>query len=227
MVAYGDRLNMIVSRTLLGFSLAVAGLIFLLYGCSQANAITRLPPPGATGGKSVMEALQLRRTTREFTTRELPDQVLSDLVWAAFGINRPESGERTAPTAWGEKGIDILVFTAEGVFRYAPEEHGLETLLEGDLRELAGTADFVTAAPVTLVYLADHSRTPETAVWEKEKYAYVHTGAIGQNVYLYCASAGLGTVIHDSTPKGALAGKLGLRKDQQIILAQTVGYPSP
>jgi nitroreductase len=174
----------------------------------------------------LMEALELRRTTREFSTAPLSPTELSDLVWAAFGINRPETGGRTAPSAWDHQEIDIYVITGEAAYLYQPSRHVLQPVRDGDLRELACTEDFARQAPVELVYVADHSRMPRTRAWERERTAYIDTGFIGQNVYLYCASAGLATVIHESADVGALAEALELRGDQQVIIAQAVGHPA-
>jgi len=191
-----------------------------------ATEAVQLPPPDTTGGRPLMQALKTRRSTRDFSSKPLPEQVLSNLLWAAFGINRPDAGMRTAPSAWNQQEIDIYVFTTDGVYLYLPTRHALHPVLEGDHRAATGTAAYSAQAPVSLVYVADHGRTPRTPVWEKEKFAYAHAGFIGQNVYLYCASEGLGTVIHASTDAPPLARLLGLRRDQQIILAQAVGYPA-
>ena len=191
---------------------------------AQEPAPIQLPDPRTDGGKPLMETLKLRRTTREFSEKDLPRQLLSDLVWAAFGVNR-DDGKRTAPSAWNHQEIDIYVFTREGVYLYDAVGNTLQPVLSGDHRALTAEDDFAKQAPVSLVYVADYSRTPNARVWMKEFYSAIDTGFIGQNVYLFCASAGLGTVIHDSTSDGALAAKLKLRADQQIMLAQAVGYP--
>ncbi len=204
----------------------------LLHGTAAAAMIAaaaepiQLPPPDTTGGRPLMQALKARRSTRNFDPKPLPRQVLSNLLWAAFGVNRPDRGMRTAPSAWNQQEIDIYVFTADGVFLYLPTRHALHPVLAGDHRAATGTAPYAARAPVSLVYVADHGRTPRTPVWEKEKFAYAHVGFIGQNVYLYCASEGLGAVIHASIDAPPLARLLGLRRDQQIILAQAVGYPA-
>ena len=192
----------------------------LLYG---AEPIV-LPPPETGGGRPLMETLAKRRSTREFSEEALSLQTLSNLLWAAFGVNRPATGGRTAPSAWNHQEIDIYLFTPDGVYLYIAFGHRLDKVLDGDRRGAAGSPEFARA-PVSLVYVADHSRSPRTPVWEKEKYAYVSTGFIGQNVYLFGASEGLGTVIHDSADKGALSRLLGLGPGRQIILAQAVGRP--
>jgi nitroreductase len=208
-----DNVNGMWCRTLLAL-LAIAGL------AAGADAI-QLPQPDMDGGRPLMQALKHRQTTREFAAKPLSQKNLSNLLWAAFGVNRPESGGRTAPSAHGHMEIDLYVFTGDAAYLYLPGKHALHPVLEGDHRK--GTGSF-PAAPVTIVYVADHSRSTKVALWEKVTYAYIDTGFIGQNVYLYAASEGLACVIHASTPKGALAETLGLRRDQQIIIAQSVGH---
>lgn len=192
---------------------------------AQQREPVRLPAPQTDGGRPLMQALESRRSTREFSPRALSEQMLSDLLWAAFGVNRPESGGRTAPSAWDQQEIDIYVFIPEGVYVYDARGQSLKPVLAGDHRAETGTDSFAKEAAVSLVYVADYSRTPKSRVELKPFYAAIATGAIGQNVYLFCAFAGLATVIHDSTDDPALGRKLGLRADQQIILAQAVGYP--
>ena len=207
-------------------NLPLIGLALLIATGVSALEPVSLPAPRTGSGKPLMQALKERRTTREFSEKALSRQMLSDLLWAAFGVNRPEDGKRTAPSAWNHQEVDLYVFLQDGVYVYEAVEHRLRPVLEGDHRAMTSTDDFGRIAPVSIAYVADHSRTPKTPTWEKPFYAGIHTGFIGQNVYLYCASAGLGTVIHDSTADGALAKALGLRRDQQIILAQAIGYPS-
>ncbi|MCP5109691.1 MAG: SagB/ThcOx family dehydrogenase, partial [bacterium] len=193
--------------------IALLSTLFLTTLSAQIFDPLQLPPPRTDGGKPLMQALKLRRSTREFAEKDLSRQMLSDLLWAGFGVNR-DDGKRTAPSAFNHQGIDIYVFTREGVYLYAAAEHSLKPVLAGDHRALTAPNDFAKQAAVSLVYVADHSRSERTRVWMKPLYAGFDTGFIGQNVYLFCASAGLGTVIHDGTPDGALAAKLELRRDQ-------------
>lgn len=185
----------------------------------------RLPPPHMEGGRPLMQALKLRHSTREFSPRALPAQVLSDLLWAAQGVNRPDSGKRTAPTARDWREIDVYVVTAEGVSVYEPATHSLRRVLDRDIRALTGTQDFPATAPLNLVYVADLARMDTTEA-HKRLYSATDTGFIAQNVYLYCASAGLATVVRGSLDREALAATLGLKPGQEVILAQTVGYPT-
>jgi SagB-type dehydrogenase family enzyme len=184
-----------------------------------------LPAPNTTGGKPLMEALSLRSTSREYSEGELPAQVLSDLLWAACGVNRPESGKRTAPTAMNMQEIDVYVAMAKGLYLYDAAKHTLIPVLGEDIRAKTGGQDFVGVAPLNLVYVADLSKMTRGDEEQKKFYSATDTGFISQNVYLFCASEGLGTVVRGWVDKEALAQAMKLRPDQKIILAQTVGYP--
>ncbi len=183
-----------------------------------------LPPAQTTGGKPLMQVLKARRTSREFSAVNLPAQVLSNLLWAAFGVNRPD-GHRTAPSAMNHQEIDIYVATAEGLYLYEPNGHRLTPVLSDDVRAATGTQDFVRDAPVNLVYVADFGKMGQISLDDKVFYSAADAGFIGQNVYLYCASEGLATVVRGSINRGTLAKAMRLRADQRIILAQTVGFP--
>lgn len=185
-----------------------------------------LPKPAQQGGLPLMEALKARHSTREFSPRELPPQVLSDLLWAAFGINRPQSAGRTAPSAHDWEEIDVYVALASGLYRYQPRPHALLQLSNEDVRDSTGIQPFVVEAPLNLVYVADLSRMTQASDEEKRWYSGPDAGFIAQNVYLFCASAGLATVVRGMVDRHALARTLRLKPDQQIILAQTVGYPA-
>src|SRR5574340_1203615 len=196
-------------------------------GLAQDLGSTRLPPPETTGGMPLMQALKARHSTREFASKTLPPQVLSNLLWAANGVNRPDSGKRTAPSARDWREIDVLVATAEGVFRYDPSVHTLTRMVAGDLRGLTGMQDFVATAQVNLVYVADHDRVSEdTDADRRARFVAADAGFIAQNVYLFCASAGLATVVRGLVDREALAKALKLGASQQVILAQSVGYPA-
>jgi len=187
----------------------------------------QLPEPRMHGGKPLLEALKDRKSAREFRAEKLADQVLSNLLWAAWGVNRPESGKRTAPSAKDEQEVDLYVTTADGVYLYDAKAHQLNPVLAEDLRAETGGQGFVRTAPVNLVFVADLSKSAGATEHEKLIYATVSIGCIIQNVYLFCASEGLATVTRslvDGRP--ALAKAIGLREDQRILMAQTVGYPS-
>jgi SagB-type dehydrogenase family enzyme len=183
-----------------------------------------LPEPSKTGGKPLMQALSERRSSREFSGEKLPPPVLSNLLWAAFGVNRTD-GHRTAPSAMNRQTIDVYAVLADGVYLYNAKAHRLDAVAEGDHRSITGTQSFVGDAPLNLVYVADYARMGNSSDPDKLLYSGAETGFISQNVYLYCASEGLATVVRASVNRDALARVLKLRPDQRITLAQTVGFP--
>ena len=183
-----------------------------------------LPEPERHGGLPLMEALARRHSSREFKPDPLPPLVLSALLWAAYGINRAEGG-RTAPSALNAQEIDIYLALPAGAYRYDAVAHALRLASASDVRRVTGYQDFVDEAPLDLVYVADHARMGAVPVAQRGSYASTAAGAIAQNVYLYCASAGLATVIRAWIDRDAIADALGLPHEQQVLLAQTVGYP--
>lgn len=199
-------------------------LVISPVGYAQDSKPVQLVAPQMEGGKPLMQALKGRATARAFSPEKLPDQVLSNLLWATFGVNRPD-GRRTAPSASNWQEIDIYVMAANGVFVYEAKTHSLTPVASEDLRALAGTQAFAKEAPVTLFFVADYARMGKATQEQKDFLAPADTGFISQNVYLFCASEGLATGVRASIDKPALAKALKLRPDQKIILAQSVGYP--
>jgi SagB-type dehydrogenase family enzyme len=183
-----------------------------------------LPAPRKSGGLPLMRALACRRSSREFAPDALPLPLLSDLLWAAFGVNRPHGG-RTAPSAINAQEIDVFVALPSGAYRYDPAAHRLRLVTAADVRNVTGYQDFVDRAPLDLVFVADHARMKLVPAAQREAYAFTAVGAMAQNVYLACASLGLATVIRAWIDRAALAQAMALGADQQVLLAQTVGYP--
>ena len=200
--------------------LALSGLAAV-----SAQESTPLPDPEVRGGKPLMEALSERMTRREFAPDRLSAQVLSNLLWAANGINRPGSGGRTAPSAMNQQEIDIYVATAEGLYLYDVRTRQLIPVLNEDSRGRTGQQTYVGEAPVNLIYVADYAKMARTSAEDRDLYAAADAGFVSQNVYLYCASEGLATVVRGSIDRNALSRVMGLRPDQNILLAQSVGYP--
>ena len=192
---------------------------------AQELKTIQLPAPQMDGGKPLMQALKERASARAFSPEKLPPQTLSNMLWAAFGVNRPASGGRTTPSANNSQDMDVYVATADGLFLYDAKAHVLKQIVADDIRPLAGRQAFVKDAPVNLIYVSDLSKMARAAPEDKEFYAAAHTGFISQNVYLFCASEGLATVVRAMIDRPALAKAMGLRPDQKITLAQTVGYP--
>jgi len=213
-----------------GFSKFVGLLLILLFLSptiisGQALQVIKLPEPQLDKGRALMQVLKDRKSSRSYSPEKLPDQVLSNLLWAACGINRPEEGKRTAPSAVNWQEIDIYVATAEGLYLYDAKAHALNPVLAEDIRAFTGTQAFVKDAPVNLVYIADFSRINRAKEEDKIFYSATDTGFISQNVYLFCASEGLATVVRGLIDRTALAHVMKLRSDQKVILAQSVGYP--
>ena len=199
-----------------------------------------LPKPAKDGGKSVLAALWERRTTREIKEDRLPPQVLSDLLWAAFGVNR-QAGPmglpgRTAASASNSQEIDLYVVLPEGTYLYEAAAHRLVPVVAGDLRAKVGgrgRAGGAAKAPVSLVFVADVTRYGKARLQEpglrdpevQKSYYFVATGLIAGNVYLFAASQGLAAWFHNCN-KAGLAAELKLRPEERVLFAQTVGYPA-
>jgi nitroreductase len=221
-------------RDLLGMSLAlgVTASLKVQTPASQTQATqtqtssqVQLPKPQVDGGKPLMQALSERKSTRTFKSEKLPEQVLSNLLWAAWGINRPD-GKRTAPSAMNRQEIDVFVVLAEGAYVYDATAHALKPVASGDLRAQTGAQPFVKEAPLNLVYVADTAKMTGGSEQDKPIWYAAAAGFISQNAYLYCASEGLATVVRGMVDRSALAGSLSLRPEQKIVLSQTVGYPA-
>ncbi len=181
-----------------------------------------LPKPQIDGGKPLMQALNLRKSEHsEYSSEKLPAQVLSNLLWAAYGVNRPD-GRRTAPSASNRQTVDIYVAMAEGLYRYDFKEHQLAPVAADDIR--AAATKTMVAAPVELIYVADTTKMRGSDE-VKTQYTWAETGFVGQNVYLYCASEGLATVVRGAIDRAKLASVMKLRPEQKITLDQPVGYP--
>lgn len=210
--------------TMTKIALGMMGRLRPKPAAGDAAASIALPPPQTHGGMPLMEALALRRSSREFAPDALPLPMLSNLLWAAYGRNRTDGG-RTAPSALNVQEIDVFVALPQGAYRYDAAAQALQLVAASDLRRVTGYQDFVDEAPLDLVFVADHARMGLVPVAQRESYASVAAGAIAQNVYLFAAGNGLGTVIRAWIDRAAIADALGLTHDQQVLLSQTVGYP--
>jgi SagB-type dehydrogenase family enzyme len=207
----------------------VASLVLLSPGTWSASAQdlkpVQLPQPQKEIGKPLMQVLSLRQSSRDFDPKPLTLQDLSNLLWAADGINRTESGKRTAPSAMNWQETDVYVILSDGAFLYDAKTNSLNPVIAGDVRALGGTQGFVKDAPLTLVYVVDYARMTKANDEDKKLYGAADVGFIAENAYLYCASQGLAVVVRGSVDRPRLSETLKLRPDQKIILAQTVGYP--
>lgn len=188
----------------------------------EAAHLRPLPPPAVSAGKPLMQALKERQTRRDFKPDALTDQQTGDLLWAAFGVNRPAIDHRTAPSAKNAQEIDVYVARADGLFLYEARSHSLRQVSTADLRGLTSGQDFAKTAPLALIYVADYSRFKDTQPADARLYASFDAGCICQNVYLFCASEGFATVVHDLS-REPLAKAMNLREGQHIVMAQAVG----
>ena len=192
---------------------------------AQALAPIALPAPMMDGGKPLMNALKARSSAREFSNDALPPQTLSNLLWAAWGVNRPD-GRRTAPSASNRQEIEIYVTLPGGAYVWDAKANVLNPVATGDLRAATGTQPYVAEAALNLVYVADMTKLNRPATDPQQMLNVgANAGFIAENVYLFCASEGLATVVRASVAKEPLARALQLRETQVIVLAQTVGFP--
>jgi nitroreductase len=176
-------------------------------------------------GRPLMHVLKARKSSRAFSAKKLPTRVTSNLLWSAYGINRMETGGRTAPSAMNQQEMDIYVAMAEGLYLFDAKAHLLKPILKEDIRAMTGLQLYVKDAPVSLIYVADYARMTRTKAEDRDIISAADAGFIGQNVYLYCASEGLATVVRATIDRVALASVMKLRPEQKIVLAQSVGYP--
>jgi len=219
-----DQERPVTRRDVHSALLAVGAIAAMPMAAVLAQETRALPAPRKEAGKPLMQALQLRRSIREYSQRELSAQVLSDLLWAAYGINRP-SGDRTAPYWRHLMVIDVYAAMADGVWLYDPKPHALRLHVGADIRAQTGTQDFVAGAPLDLVYVAHGERMQDIAPEDRRLYGSVDAAFAGQNVYLYCASEGLATVFRGAVDHEKLARAMRLGDGQFVTFAQTVGYP--
>lgn len=208
-----------------GMILSLLVIWFLSGSALQAQQNKKLPEPQKAGGAPLMKVLSERHSSREFADKALSDQMMSNLLWAAFGINRPESSKRTAPSSHNVQDIQVYAVTAEGAWRYLPEKNTLHQVNGQDVRAAMGKQEFVKDASVNLVYVSDFSKYSGDDQQLKQQAAATHCGFIGQNVYLFCASEGLNTVFRGWIDKAQIAEALNLSEDQHVMYSQSVGFP--
>ncbi len=200
-------------------------LLMINLSCGMTNAQDiRLPEPSKTGGMPLMEALSLRQSVREMSGQEIPSNTLSNLLWAAQGVNR-EDGKRTAPSAMNMQEIDVYVYTSRAVYLYIPGEHMLKHLVEGDFREETVLQPYARKAPLILVYVANYEKMQRLDQEQKNFYGAADAAFISQNVYLFCAQEKLNTVVLGMIDRNAIKERIGFNGKAQ--LGQVIGYPIP
>jgi SagB-type dehydrogenase family enzyme len=222
-------------RRAIAASLMVGFFVCMCPCFSSAQEVIKLPPAQTDGGKPLMQALKLRQSTRgNFGPEEkMSLQVLSNLLWAADGVNRP-NGQRTAPSAAGWHNIEIYVTTADGLFLFDPQQQALKVISKEDVRAVSGLEgpaegkmkqDFAKTAPLSLVYVADMSKTKGMKYLGEDvslTWSYANASAIAQNVYLFCASEGLACIVRAMIDPAQVAKTFNLRPEQKAILTSTV-----
>ncbi|MDD3742560.1 MAG: SagB/ThcOx family dehydrogenase [Lentimicrobiaceae bacterium] len=184
----------------------------------------QLPKPDNQGGMALMQALDQRSSSREFSSVDLSLEHLSGLLWAACGINRPDVQKRTAPSARNWQDIQLYVALNSGIYLYHEVKHELELIVKGNHQAATGKQDFVADAPVNLIYVADFSKMEGADSSQYDFYKGINTGFISQNVYLYCASQHINTVVRAMVDREALHQLMNLSPTQQVVAAQSVGY---
>jgi hypothetical protein len=213
---------LLTSNTKICSQVIFAALALTMQGSAAELKRISLPKPDISGGKPLMQALSERRTTREFKDNPLPIQVLANALWAGFGINRPQEGRRTAPSAMNSQELNIYVAMADGVYVYEAKSNELRQVVETDLRATVNGQPWAQTAPVMFIYVAELPKLDKAKADTRPFYAGIDAGCIVQNVYLFCASEGLATVVFD-LDRARLASAMKLRPEQQIILAQALG----
>jgi nitroreductase len=208
---------------------ATAAYILLLMTYPTTAQDIKLPPPDKTGGMPFMQALSERSSAREFDSKNLTEAQLSGLLWAAWGINRPEEGKHTAPSSNNKQEMSVYVALKSGLYLYNPENQLLKQIHNQDIRKTTGKQDFVEIAPVNLVFVADLIKAgipdPEKAGPEMLNTANINAGFMAQNVYLWCASEKMACVVRKYFDAAELSLAMQLAPHQRIIAAQTVGHP--
>lgn len=199
--------------------------LFLTAALATAGTDIDLPKPQTTGGKPLMEVLATRKSTRSFNEeKDIPLDVLSSLLWAANGVAR-DADHRTAPSAVNAREIVLYVVGRTATYRYDPEANRLVFVKEGDFRADTGPQSFVPKAAINILLVCDMAKIARMDPAAQAKYSCTDTGFVSENIYLFCASEGLATVVRGMVDTEGVAKKLELPEGHKVILAQSVGYP--
>ena len=200
-------------------------ILIFLTNVNMAQETISLPKPKTEGGKPLMEALKNRQSARTFQNKELALQDISNILWAAYGINRENPNKRTVPSARNKQEFDIYLSLSKGLYLWNSIEKTLALVKKGDFRNEIGMQDYVGTAPLILIYVADFDKMDGMDDDRRNFYSANDCGYICQNVYLYAASENLSTVVIGSVKKEKVFELLNLKQSQHVILAQPIGYP--
>lgn len=203
----------------------IATLLSGHFAFSQENAVIKLPEPQLDKGKPLMQALQGRQSIRSYSDKDIPVQEMANLLWAANGINRKDVNKRTAPTAQNKQEIEIYLSNKDGLFLYDAQQHALVTIHNRDIRALTGMQPYVATAPANIIIVADLSKMGSDRQANLQT-ANIDAGFVSQNIYLYCSSENMATVVRGSVDREKLAAEMGLDPQYYIVVAQTIGYPA-
>ena len=199
--------------------------LFISVATFAADKVIRLPKPNLNRNSEVMEAFANRHSTREYAAKALTLNDLSDLLWAANGINRPEEGKRTAPSAMNKQDVDVYVVLPEGTYLYDAKAHQLNLVAEGDHRgAVAGGQAFVKSAPVSLLLVSDLSRLGDAKNTHTQLMGAVDAGIVSQNISIFCSAARLATVPRASIDINQLKKVLKLKESQVPMMNHPIGY---
>lgn len=177
--------------------------------CGSAQAL-ELPKPNMSS--AILKTIDARKSTRSYSDKPISEKMLSNLLWAAFGIN--SRGTRTIPTAMNMQNLKIFVIYNNGTWQYDAANNRLNQINTPDLMPFIAKQDFVNKAPLHFIYAG------------RDKTAEVHTGSSYENVALYAAEQGLAAVVRGSIDRNALHKALNLDDDEIITYHQAIGYPA-
>ena len=207
-------------------TIACVAMLMAVTSCKAQDNIL-LPKPSMDNKVTLMQALQNRHSTREYANKQVPDDVLSTVLWAACGINRPDEGKITAPSAINAQDIQVYVVRQDGAYLYKSEDNSLEKVSSKDLRAaVAGRQSFAASAPVSLVLVSNHNKFPQQMPKEaKTRMGVVDAGYISENICLACSALGLNTVPRMTMDTEALKKELRLDDNYDLVLNSQIGYP--
>lgn len=208
--------------------LTIACVAFLMAATScKAQDNVQLPDPLMDNQVTLIQALQNRHSTREYTDKAIPDNVLSTVLWAACGINRPGEGKITAPSAINVQDILVYVVRQDGTYLYQPKDNSLQKVSSKDLRTaVAGRQSFAASAPVSLLLVSNHNKFPQQSSYDaKVRMGVVDAGYVSENICLACSALGLNTVPRMTMDTEALKKELGLDDNYDLVLNSQIGYP--